>query len=94
MAAAVCLLLFPLAAEGDTAFMAEKTEVRIQNVLAKLRRGEPVTVITLGGSITTGFAADPVNENSWAALTGKWFSEKAALTGSRLRFIERRRERN
>lgn len=87
IAAAVCLLLFPLAAEGDAAYMNENSEVRIQNVLAKLHRGEPVTVIALGGSITTGYASNPIAENSWAALTGRWFSEKALRTGSRLRYM-------
>jgi lysophospholipase L1-like esterase len=87
IAAAVCLLLFPLAAEGDTSYMNEKAEVRIQNVLAKLRRGEPVTVIALGGSITTGYASNPIAQNSWAALTGSWFSEKAAATGSSLHYM-------
>jgi lysophospholipase L1-like esterase len=87
IAAAAFLLLFPLSAEGDASFMNEKPEVRIQNVLKKLRKGEPVTVITLGGSITTGFASNPITENSWAALTGKWFKDKAAATGSILHYM-------
>jgi lysophospholipase L1-like esterase len=87
IAAAACLLLFPLSAEGDASFMNEQPEVRIQNAFAKLRRGERLTVITLGGSITTGFAANPITENSWAALTGRWFKEKALSTGSDLHYM-------
>jgi lysophospholipase L1-like esterase len=87
IAAAVCLLLFPLSAEGAASFMNEKQEVRIPYALAKLRRGEPLTVITLGGSITTGFASNPITENSWAALTGRWFKEKALSTGSCLHYM-------
>ena len=58
--------------------MNEKENVRIQNFLAKVRRGEPVTVAVLGGSITTGYNAQPISKNSWASRTETWLKDLAA----------------
>jgi lysophospholipase L1-like esterase len=41
-------------------------------------------VVTLGGSITTGYQANPPEENGWAGLVRKWWEEKAAKTGAPL----------
>lgn len=73
-----------LFAEGD--YMSEKPEVRIQNVLAKIRRGEPVRIASLGGSITTGFNSNPIATSSWAARVGEWFKTLGAQTGSNVTF--------
>ena len=43
-------------------YMEEKSEVRIQNVLAKIRRGENVNIAVLGGSITTGYSSNPIEK--------------------------------
>lgn len=72
---------------AEDKFMSEKEDVRIQNVLAKIRRGESVTVAVLGGSITTGYAANPISTNSWAARTEAWFSKICAENKSRLTFL-------
>jgi lysophospholipase L1-like esterase len=48
---------------------------RLTNVVAKARRGEPVTIGVIGGSITVGaFASKP--ENSYAGRLLAWWQEK------------------
>jgi lysophospholipase L1-like esterase len=49
--------------------------------MAKLRRGETVSVVALGGSITTGHQAAPPASAGWAGLVARWWMEKAAETG-------------
>ncbi len=83
--AAFSVAVLPLCASGDN-FMEENAEVRIQNVMAKLRRGERVKIAALGGSITTGYNSNPINANSWAARTAGWFRSKAAESGCELTF--------
>nr|WP_255719631.1 GDSL-type esterase/lipase family protein [Pelomonas sp. P8] len=39
--------------------------------MQKLQAGEPVTVAAIGGSITTGYAAQPPREQGWAALLAR-----------------------
>ncbi len=51
---------------GDTA--------RVQHVLAKARRGEPVSVAVIGGSITQGASATKV-ETRYGNLVAKWWQE-------------------
>ena len=46
---------------------AEAADARLQAVLQRLDAGQPVTLATLGGSITTGYAANPPREHGWAA---------------------------
>ncbi len=60
---------------------------RVRYVLSKISRGESVNIIAFGGSITTGYASDPIKEKSWAALTGKWLEKKAEKYGSDLHFM-------
>lgn len=59
---------------------------RIQNAMAKIKRGEKVRIAVLGGSITTGYAANPIKEKSWAALTADWLKNLADKHGSSLIF--------
>jgi len=73
-------------AAGDN--MSDKN-VRMQNVLAKIRRGENVTVVALGGSITTGFNSKNPGADGWAGLTGKWLTDLAAQYGSKVTFYNR-----
>ena len=42
-------------------------DARLQAVMKKLAAGEPLTLVTVGGSITTGHAAHPPRERGWAA---------------------------
>lgn len=46
---------------------AEAADARLQAVLARLDAGLPVTVVALGGSITTGYAATTPARSGWAA---------------------------
>jgi lysophospholipase L1-like esterase len=43
----------------------------------KLREGGTISVVTLGGSITTGHQARPPESAGWAAHVKVWFQEKA-----------------
>jgi lysophospholipase L1-like esterase len=45
---------------------------RIFNVMAKARRGEPITIGVIGGSITAGFAASTESKR-WANLMTDWW---------------------
>ncbi len=47
---------------------------RLQHVLAKARRGEPVVVGVIGGSITAGAMASKP-ELSWGNLAAKWWTD-------------------
>jgi lysophospholipase L1-like esterase len=62
-----------VAPKGDTA--------RLQTAMAKLRRGETVSVVALGGSITTGFAAQNPSAMGWAAQVADWWRARAEETG-------------
>ncbi len=83
VALSFCGTLF--AAGSD--YMSENQDVRLQNFFAKIRRGENVTVVALGGSITTGFNANPAASNGWAGKTGTWLKELAGQNGSTLTFL-------
>ena len=85
----LCVLMASLSfcAAKEVNYMEEKSEVRIQNVLAKIRRGEDVTVAVLGGSITTGYNSNPLEKNSWAAKTGEWFKNLATKNKCKLTFL-------
>lgn len=47
-------------------------DTRLQAVLARLRGGQGITVVALGGSITTGYAARVPSEGGWAAQVARW----------------------
>ena len=68
-------------------FMNEQENARIENVMAKIRRGEEVRIATFGGSITTGYAANPIKENSWSALVGQWWKQKAAECNATVKYM-------
>ena len=51
-------------------------DARLQDVLRRVEAGEPVTVVAIGGSITTGYAADPPRERGWAAQVGAWLGRR------------------
>jgi lysophospholipase L1-like esterase len=54
--------------------------------MAKLRRGETVSVVVLGGSITTGHQAKPPASAGWAGLVARWWREKAAGTNGKIEY--------
>jgi lysophospholipase L1-like esterase len=61
---------------------ASHADARLQAVMQKLRAGEPVTLATLGGSITTGHAANPPREQGWAALLAKSLGSRVRLVNA------------
>jgi len=56
-----------LVSRGDTA--------RVQHVLAKARRGEPVVIGVIGGSITAGARASK-EEYRWGNVVAQWWRER------------------
>ena len=73
--------------KGD--FMTENQDVRLQNVMKKIRKGKPVTVVCMGGSITTGYNSNPIKTNSWAGITETWFNDLTSKNKSSLSFFNR-----
>ncbi|MEK8031226.1 GDSL-type esterase/lipase family protein [Ideonella sp. DXS29W] len=55
------------AATGAAATGASATDARLQAALKRLDAGQPFTLATIGGSITTGYAAQPPGDRGWAA---------------------------
>lgn len=47
--------------------VAQAADARLQAVMQRLNQGQPIKFATIGGSITTGYAADPPREKGWAA---------------------------
>ena len=49
--------------------------------MAKLREGKTISVVSLGGSITTGHQARPPDSAGWARHVNNWFQGKARESG-------------
>ncbi|MBC7377365.1 MAG: hypothetical protein H7346_08025, partial [Burkholderiaceae bacterium] len=64
---------------AEAAEATDTTDARLQALLQKLDAGQPVTVVALGGSITTGYAADPPHERGWAAQVAAWLGSRGKL---------------
>ncbi|MGQ3053033.1 MAG: GDSL-type esterase/lipase family protein [Roseateles sp.] len=52
--------------------------------MQRLEAGEAITLATIGGSITTGYAAQPPRELGWAALLAKSLGAKVRLVNAGL----------
>jgi lysophospholipase L1-like esterase len=69
-----------LAGESDSGVLSARSLVspgdlaRLQQALAKARRGEPVTVGVIGGSITQGASASSPEKN-YGSLVARWWRE-------------------
>ncbi len=61
-----------------------QADARLQAVMQKLQAGEPITLATLGGSITTGYAAQPPRERGWAALLARSLGPRVRLVNAGL----------
>ena len=59
---------------------AQAVDARLQAVMQRLHQGQPITLATIGGSITTGYAADPPREKGWAALTATRLGRQGPVT--------------
>ncbi len=53
-------------------------------VMARLKSGNEISITALGGSITTGYAANPPLQKGWAAVVNEWWQKKAEETGGRV----------
>jgi len=60
--------------------------MRLKNCMAKLREGKKISVVTLGGSITTGHQAKSPESEGWAAHVNVWLREKARESGGSIEF--------
>ncbi|MFG6413634.1 GDSL-type esterase/lipase family protein [Roseateles sp. DC23W] len=65
-----------------TAQAATAADTRLQAVMKKLDGGDPITLATVGGSITTGYAAQPPRERGWAALLAKSLGPRVQLVNA------------
>jgi lysophospholipase L1-like esterase len=80
MLASTVLMASAGAATPDQAAIAARSLVsledtaRLQHVIARARRGEPITVGVIGGSITAGAAAS-TEENRYGNRIAKWWRE-------------------
>ena len=59
-------------------------DARLQAVVKKLDAGQPVTLAVIGGSITTGYAAQPPRERGWAALLARSLGPRVNLVNAGL----------
>lgn len=66
-------------------FLSAGNNARIKNFLRRLRAGEEVTVAFLGGSITQGAGAVPLQENCYARLAWQGLTERY---GDSIRYIK------
>ena len=57
-------------------------DARLQAVMQRLEAGETLTLATIGGSITTGYAAQPPREQGWAALLARSLGPKVKLVNA------------
>lgn len=57
-------------------------DARLQAVMQRIAAGEAVTVATIGGSITTGYAAQPPREKGWAALLAQALGPRVKLVNA------------
>ncbi|MDR7296150.1 lysophospholipase L1-like esterase [Pelomonas aquatica] len=58
------------------------TDARLQAVMQRLEAGEAITLAAIGGSITTGYAAQPPREQGWAALLARSLGPKVKLVNA------------
>ncbi|MFG6468849.1 GDSL-type esterase/lipase family protein [Roseateles sp. BYS87W] len=81
--ALACSLLLPVAAPAAPAANATPSpDTRLQALWQRLDAGQPVTVATVGGSITTGYAAQPPREQGWAAQLARALGPQVRLVNA------------
>ncbi|MCX7656447.1 MAG: SGNH/GDSL hydrolase family protein [Treponemataceae bacterium] len=64
----------------------ENIVLRLMRAMKKLQRGESLAIVTLGGSITTGYAAKDPPTEGWAGLVQQWWEQKAHEVGGSILF--------
>ena len=50
-------------------------DLDMNNTYYTLTKDKKLNILYMGGSVTSGYGADPIEENSWRALTNKWFKD-------------------
>ena len=64
---------------------------RIKKAIDKAKSGEDVTIAFIGGSITQGAGAKPINKKCYAYLAYEMFKEKFGVNGGdNVHFIDRK----
>jgi len=58
----------------------------LMRAMNKLQRGEILSVVTLGGSITTGYTAQDPAAEGWAGRIQQWWEQKARESGGTVLF--------
>jgi lysophospholipase L1-like esterase len=64
-------------------------DIRLQSALQRLKSGEDIAIAAIGGSLTTGFQANPASQNGWAALVNEWFQDRAKESGGSVYYLNR-----
>ncbi|MDR0375777.1 MAG: SGNH/GDSL hydrolase family protein [Treponema sp.] len=59
---------------------------RLQQAMTKLRQGGTISVVSIGGSITTGHQAVPAASAGWSGLVNQWWQAKAKETGGKVNY--------
>lgn len=60
---------------------------RLHKAIEKAKKGEDVTLVYLGGSITEGASAVPQQTHCYAALSAKMFAEKFAADQEKVHYV-------
>lgn len=85
----IILIIISIATKLFASGENEMNNARMNNFFNKIKNEETVTVVTLGGSITTGFNSNPISVNSWAAQTGKWLEDLGKKNNCKVNFYNR-----
>jgi lysophospholipase L1-like esterase len=80
------LAVFIAACSSNPVRSEQASDIRLRNCMAKLRGGGKISVVALGGSITTGHQAQPPESAGWAGLVNVWLQEKARESGGTVEF--------
>lgn len=60
---------------------------QLVQALARLQAGGTIKLAAIGGSITTGYAAQPPQQRGWAASVANWLQQQAQRAGGRVEFL-------
>ncbi|MDR0556741.1 MAG: SGNH/GDSL hydrolase family protein [Treponema sp.] len=78
------VLLGGCATKGERSGLGAIDNPRLQQAMMKLRQGETISVVSIGGSITSGHQAAPPDSAGWSGLVNLWWQAKAKETGGKI----------
>lgn len=88
MLSAACAESSPFTAEMvERSLVSVGNTQRLHAAIDKAQKGESVTLVYLGGSITEGAQAQPQKTNCYAALSAKMFGEKFARDPAQINYV-------